>query len=196
MLKCASFSFMNHSEHDFEETGQCASHKICGTCGRIKFGLSEADQTLLNKLMSWHGAELMRSWLKKGTVKISGGGCRVDQQKTGAVKIILENPAYCRAAKTKVFYITGSCFAWISRRGYPSPRLFTTSGSPHRDSSHRKGINHKKPPMESHVESMLKRKKSVTIYISTDVLERVTAEAKQQNRSVSNTIETLLTKSL
>jgi len=98
-------------KRDFEETSQSASLKICGTCVHVQFGLSREDQTLLNKLMSWHGAELMRCWLKKGTVMVPGGH-RVDLTKTGAVKIILKNPAYCKVAKTKVFYVSRSCFGW------------------------------------------------------------------------------------
>jgi len=101
-------------KRDFEETSQSASLKICGTCGRVTFSLSREDQTLLDKLIKWHGVELMRCWLKKGTVMVPGGH-RVDLTKTGAVKIILKNPAYCKVAKTKVFYVSRSCFGWTPR---------------------------------------------------------------------------------
>jgi hypothetical protein len=164
----------------FEEKGGSESLKLCGTCSRVTFDLSEADQTFLDELIKQHGLPLLQHWIKKGVIMVSGSGRRVDLEKTRAVKIIVENQVYCKVAKTKVFYVTGNCFAWLPRR------VSSASFS----------VNHKGPPMDSQVESTLKRKKSITIYISTDVLERVTAEAKQQNRSRSNTIETLLTQSL
>jgi len=95
----------------FEETGRSESLKVCGNCRRVRFCLSRENQKLLSRLISWHGAELMCSWLKKGTVMVPGGH-RVDLTKTGAVKIILKNPAYCKVAKTKVFYVSRSCFGW------------------------------------------------------------------------------------
>jgi len=92
MLKCASFFVMALPKRGFEKTSRSESLKVCGNCRRVRFCLSREDQTLLNKLISWHGAELMRNWLKKGIIKVPVGH-HVDLKKTGVVKIILKNPA-------------------------------------------------------------------------------------------------------
>jgi len=98
----------------FEETSQSESLKVCGHCIHVQFGLSREDQTLLNKLMSWHGVELMRCWLKKGTVMVPGGH-HVDQQKTKAVQLINDSRTRCPRAESDVTFVDYACFAWIPR---------------------------------------------------------------------------------
>jgi len=120
MLKCASFFVMALPKRGFEETSQSESLKLCGNCSRVRFCLSREDQKLLNKLIRWHGAELMRCWLKKGTIKVPRGH-RVDLTKTGAVKIIIKNPVYCSVERVQVFWPESGCSLWL-------PRINTADG--------------------------------------------------------------------
>jgi len=101
-------------ERGFEGIVQCESLKLCGNCGRVTFSLSREDQKLLNKLILWHGVELMRCWLKKGTVMVPGGH-HVDQQKTKAVQLINDSRTRCPRADTDVTFVDYACFAWIPR---------------------------------------------------------------------------------
>ena len=83
-----------------------------GTCSRVQFCLSREDQDVPNELVTDHGAELMRHWIKTGYVKTHGGQ-RLDLEKTRAVEFILKNPAYCRATKETVQWIDEACFRWL-----------------------------------------------------------------------------------
>jgi len=71
-------------------------------------------------MIGWHGAELMCSWLKKGTVMVPRGH-RVDLTKTGAVRIIIKNPAYCSVERVQVFWPESACSLWL-------PRINTSDG--------------------------------------------------------------------
>jgi len=104
----------------FEKTSRSESLKVCGNCRRVRFCLSREDQTLLSRLISWHGAELMCSWLKKEIIKVPGGH-HMDLKKTGVVKIILKNPAICSAEGVQVFWPESACSLWL-------PRINTSDG--------------------------------------------------------------------
>jgi len=109
---------MNSSKDAISST-QAISLKICGTCARVSFGLTEEESKFLSQMMSRYGLGTVVNWLKMGEVKLCGPPQRLDPQKMRVISIINNQAIRCPATNETVKLVDVHCFLWIPQKVFP-----------------------------------------------------------------------------